>query len=111
MILGTQAADSLSPYAGFVSEKELKEQSDFLDTLEKLDAYLESQRKTEWEKRREEQERLAKKDKEKRIQELRLRIRTLESRILSGIGDMAASYTEKELAALKGELFMLMLFA
>lgn len=77
----------------------------FLQLLEELDTYLESQRKTEHEKRAEEEARLAKRIKDRKIAELKARISTLRSKVNMGYAD-----AERELSGLETQLFHLLLF-
>ena len=82
-----------------------EEQQQFKEMLAGLDKELQSMRKTDREKERERLAELQKKAKQKKMNDLRLRIQTLQSRV-----NMGQEGAERELSALKGELFMMMLF-
>lgn len=98
-------AVSNNPQSLEFQKNETKDDQKFLQALEDLDAYIESQRKTEAQKRQEEEAERVKRAKDKRINELQLRISTLRSRV-----NMGYENSEHELSALQNQLFLLQLF-
>ncbi|MDL2252628.1 hypothetical protein LJC49_00950 [Ruminococcaceae bacterium OttesenSCG-928-I18] len=78
---------------------------DFKELLQKVDAYLESLKKTEEEKRKEQEEELEERAKNKRLMDLRMRIATLQTKVAMGNENAQA-----ELSAAKNELFLMLLF-
>lgn len=84
---------------------ELEKQDEFLAVLKEVDTYLQSQKKTVAEKRREQAEAAEKKAREKKMDELRMMISKLRGRVMMG-EEGAQGY----LAVLEGELLMMQLF-
>ncbi len=85
--------------------EEVRTTKDFAELLRKMDAYLESQRKTPLQKRKEEQEALEKKLRDKKLMDLRVRISQLQQRLAAGHGCV-----QPELEALKSQLLAMLMF-
>ena len=96
---------SSSEAAFRVFAEDIRGTEDFDELIKKMDAYLESLKKTEAEERKEREAELEEKAKNKKLMELQLRIATLQTKVAMG-----AESAEAELSAVKNELFLLRLF-